>query len=132
MIMRLLLTGILLAAGALFLLNGISFLIDPVSAGASLSVGGTDLTGWGAIRGDMAAFFIVGAVCMIWGAWRRTGDILLVPAALFGIALLGRIISLIAIGGEDGFWIPMVVEAAMLIVTLFASRVLPHREPSVL
>ena len=130
--MCLALTAVLFLAGLLFLLNGIGFLIDPVSAGASLSVGGTDLTGWGAIRGDMAAFFIVGAVCMMWGAWRRNGDILLVPAALFGIALLGRTISFLAIGGEDGFWVPMLVEAAMLIVSLIASRVLPHREPAAL
>lgn len=125
--MRFILTAILFLSGVLFLLNGIGFLVDPVTAGGSLSIGGTDLTGWGAIRGDMAAFFIVSGTCMVWGAWKRTGDILLVPAALFGIALLGRTISFLAIGAEEGFWIPMLVEAAMVVVTLTASRVLPHR-----
>jgi hypothetical protein len=32
---------------------------------------------------------------MIWGAWKRNGELLLVPAALFGIAFAGRAVSLV-------------------------------------
>ena len=62
--------------------------------------------------------------------WRkresRNGDVLLVPAGLFGIALLGRIVSVAADGTEPGFWLPMAVEAITVVVLLVASRVLPH------
>ena len=53
-------------------------------------------------------------------------DLLLVPAGLFGIALLGRFVGLATDGAWDRFWMPMLVEATCVIVLLIASRVLPH------
>jgi hypothetical protein len=64
---------------------------------------------------------------MIWGAWKRNGDLLLAPAAIFGIALLGRFVSLIVDGAYPQFWSPMLVEAAAVLLSLVGSRVLPHR-----
>ena len=48
-------------------------------------------------------------------------------AAIFGIALFGRLVSVFADGTAPGFWFPMMVEAAAVVLTLIASRVLPHR-----
>ena len=83
--------------------------------------------GLATMRADMTAFFVVGAVCMMVGAWRRNGDLLLVPAGLFGVALLGRFVGLASDGPWEGYWMPMLVEGAMVILLLIASRVLPHR-----
>ena len=74
----------------------------------------------------MTAFFVVGGVCMIWGAWKRNGELLLVPAALFGIAFAGRLVSAIVDGATPGFWLPMLIEAATVAVNLLGSRYLPH------
>ena len=48
------------------------------------------------------------------------------PAALFGIAFTGRLLTVIVDGPSPQFWLPMLVEAATVIVTLLGSRHLPH------
>jgi hypothetical protein len=125
--MRLVLTGLFFAAGLLFLFMGVSFLLDPVASGTDFGLTPDSAHGLATIRADMTAFFVVGSVCMMIGAWRRNGDLLLVPAGLFGVALLGRFVGLAVDGPWDQYWQPMVVEGAMVILLLIASRVLPHR-----
>lgn len=125
--MRIVLTGLIFAAGLLFLFMGFGFLVDPVASGTDFGMTAPTAQGLATMRADMTAFFIVAAVSMMWGAWRRNGDLLLIPAALFGIALLGRCVSLALDGPWDGYWMPMLVEGAMVILLLIASRVLPHR-----
>lgn len=124
--MRLVLTGLIFAAGLLFLFIGLGFLLDPVAAGTDFGLTPTTAQGLASVRADMTAFFVVGSVCMMVGAWRRNGDLLLVPAGLFGVALVGRFVGLAVDGPWDGYWQPMLVEAVMVILLLIASRVLPH------
>ena len=125
--MRLLLTAAIFAMGLMYLVLGLSFLITPDSAGADFGLVAQGQEGLATMRADLTAFFVVGAGSMVLGAWRRSGDLLLVAAALFGLALLGRCISLVADGSWDGYALPMLVEGVTVIVTLVASRVLPHR-----
>ena len=124
--MRLVLTALIMLGGIFFGVIGVQFLFDPAGSGAGFGLTPDSAHGLASIRADMSAFFLVAAACMIIGAWRRNGDLLLVPAGLFGIALLGRIIGYFADGPWDGFWMPMVVEALAVVVLLVASRVLPH------
>lgn len=124
--MRIVLTALIFVGGLFFFATGIGFLIDPVGSGQSFGIAARGPTGMAAIRADMTAFFVIAAVCMLVGAWRRNGDLLLVPAGLFGVALLGRIVSMAVDGTEPGFWMPMAIEALCVIVLLVASRVLPH------
>jgi len=124
--MRLILTALLFVGGLFFTISGIGFLLMPQSTGASFGLAATGAQGWATMRADMTAFFVVGGLCMVWGAWRRAGDVLLVPVALFGAAFLGRLVSAVADGPYDGFWFPMLVEAAVVIVSIMGNRLLPH------
>lgn len=124
--MRLILTALIFAEGLLFLFLGLQFLIMPGEAGASFALAPDGAAGLAVLRADFPALFFVGGGAMLWGAWKRNGDLLLIPALLFGIALLGRCVSLVADGAADGFWMPMLVEAVAVLLTLTASRVLPH------
>lgn len=125
--MRLVLTGLIFAGGLMYLLLGIGFLVDPASSGVDFGLTSKGAHGLATMRADMTAFFVVAAGSMVIGAWRRNGDLLLVAAALFAIALLGRIVSLFVDGTWDGFAFPMLVEAVTVIILLIANRVLPHR-----
>ena len=112
--------------GIVFTLVGLGFLFEPESTGAGFSLVPNGAPGLAVLRADMTAFFVVGGVCMIWGAWKRNGELLLVPAALFGIAFTGRLASAIVDGATPGFWVPMLIEAATVAVNLLGSRYLPH------
>lgn len=125
--MRLILTALIFVQGLFFLIMGVNFLVMPGSAGASFALMPDGPAGLAVLRADFPALFFVGGGAMIWGAWKRNGDLLLVPAAIFGIALFGRFVSIFADGTAPGFWFPMLVEAIAVILTVIASRVLPHR-----
>jgi hypothetical protein len=120
------LTALAMIGGIVFVLIGLGFFFQPQSTGASFALLPDGVPGLAVMRADMTAFFLVGGGCMIWGAWKRNGELLLVPAALFGIAFCGRLLTVIIDGPSRQFWLPMLVEAATVIVTLLGSRHLPH------
>ena len=125
--MRLILTALILVEGLFFVVMGLGFLFMPASTVTSFHLLPDGAGGLAVLRADFPALFFVGGGAMIWGAWKRNGDLLLVPAAIFGVALLGRCVSLMMDGPYEGFLPPMLVEAAAVVLSLVASRVLPHR-----
>lgn len=128
--MRLILTALLFLFGLFNLFLGASFLLDPARLGAAFSLAPVGTAGLAVLRADMTAFFLVAGGCQLWGGWRRNGDLLLVPALLFGIAFAGRTVSAILDGTAEGFAVPMAVEALQVILALAAWRLLPHHRIS--
>ena len=126
--MRLILTALIFLVGLFDLFLAIGFLTDPATNGAALGVLPDGVAGLSTMRADFTAFFLVAAGCMMWGAWRRNGDLLLPPAALFGVALIGRTINLAIHGPFAGFALPMAVEAFHTVLLIAAWRVLPHNK----
>jgi hypothetical protein len=124
--MRFVLTALAMIGGIVFTLIGLGFFFQPETTGANFALLPNGIPGLAVMRADMSAFFVVGGGCMIWGAWKRNGELLLVPAALFGIAFTGRLVTAVVDGTTPQFWLPMLVEAATVAVTLLASRHLPH------
>src|SRR5690606_41571053 len=102
--MRFVLTAILMLGGIVFTMIGLGFLFDPTGSATGFGLAGRGAQGLSTLRADMTAFFVVGGVTMIWGAWKRNGELLLVPAALFGIAFIGRAVSPLADGASQGRW----------------------------
>ena len=124
--MRFILTALIFVAGLLNLLLGLGFLFQPALSAGDFGIEPTGNAGLATLRADMSAFFIVAAGCMMWGAWRRNADLFLPPAALFGIACTGRLISAVFDGVYPGFWLPMLAEAFHVVLLLAAWRTLPH------
>lgn len=120
------LRALLLLGGIFYVAMGIGFLLNPVSSGADFGLAPQGNLGLASIRADMTAFFVVAGGCLIWGAWARKGDPMLVTAALMGIAIVGRLVTLASDGAHDGWWLPIIVEAVTVVLALFGSRVLPH------
>lgn len=124
--MIVILRAVLFVGGLFFVGMGIGFLLTPVSSAAGFGLAPQGVMGLATLRADMTAFFVVAGGCLIWGAWARKGDPLLVSAALMGIALVGRCATLLADGPHDLFWQPMLVEAVTATIALICSRLLPH------
>ena len=126
--MRLVITALLFVGGLFFVYMGVGFIVDPVVTGADFGLFTDGAQGLSSIRADLTAFFWVSGGCMIWGAWKRSGDPLAVSAALFGIALLGRIVSVLVDGTYEAFIVPMAVEAITVVLCLIGWKLLPHHD----
>lgn len=124
--MRLILTALIFLAGLFDLFLGFGFLAAPANSATAFNLAPVGAGGLAVLRADFTAFFCVSAACMMWGAWRRNGDLLIAPAALFGVALLGRTVSVMLDGTYPGFAMPMAVEAFHVVVLVVAWRILPH------
>jgi Domain of unknown function (DUF4345) len=76
------------------------------------------------IRSDFGAFFLVSAVGALWGAWKpEKATLLYVPAALFGTALVGRLIGLImGDPASDANNQAMLIEGISVALMLFAAN----------
>lgn len=128
--MRLILTALLFLFGLFNLLLGIGFFVDPIGLGTSFNLSPNGVGGLAVLRADMTAFFLVAGGCQLWGGWKRNGDLLLIPALLFGIACTGRAVSAALDGTYPGFTTPMVVEAVQVLLAVAAWRLLPHHRIS--
>ena len=126
--MRLALTALIFLFGMFDLFMGLNFLINPVVTAAGFGLQPIGTQELSTLRADFTAFFGVVAVCMMIGAWRRNADLLLVPAAVMGTAVVVRAISLALDGQYPGWQIPMAVELIHVVVLVAAWRVLPHHK----
>lgn len=126
--MRMLLTALVFLAGMFDLFLGASFFLTPVTMGPGFGLAPLGVQGLSSMRADFTAFFGVVAVCMMIGAWRRNADLLLVPAALMGTAVVVRAISLVQDGSYPGYAVPMAVELGHVILLIAAWKVLPHHK----
>lgn len=125
--MHLILSAIIILLAVIDVVVGVGFLVNPAIAGADFGLTVAGNAGTSALRADFTAFFFVAALFMAWGAWRRRGELLLAPLALFAIAFTGRLINLLVEGSYDGWWLPMAVEMAHVVVLALAIRAWPIR-----
>jgi hypothetical protein len=128
--MRFILTALIFVIGLFDLLMASSFLFTPMTAGQSLGVAPFQgaAAGLSTIRADFTSFFGVAGFAMLWGAWRRNADLLLVPLLLFAVTLTGRALDLLWSGTYPNWALPMSVEAVEVVLLLAAWRYLPHHK----
>ncbi|WP_370191064.1 hypothetical protein [Qipengyuania sp.] len=120
--MHVILSAVLLALAIVDLVLGTSFLVDPAGGASDFGLAIVSRHGESTLRGDMTAFFYVGALSLAWGAWRRRGDALLPALGLFAIAFTGRFINVVAQGPYAGWMVPMSVEAFHCLLIIVAIR----------
>jgi hypothetical protein len=124
--MRFVLTALVYLSGLFCLFLAVGFLLDPLTSAASLGVRPDGVAGSSTIRADFTGIFGVTGAAMLWGAWRRNGDLLLAPAVFYAVAFTGRAIDLAVNGGYPDCFRPMAVELFWAVLLFAAWRVLPH------
>ncbi|OBX18778.1 hypothetical protein A9995_09400 [Erythrobacter sp. QSSC1-22B] len=125
--MHLILSAIIVLLAIIDVIVGVGFFVNPAQAGSDFGLSTVGNAGTSALRADFTAFFFVAGLFMAWGAWRRRGELLLAPLALFVIAFTGRLINLLVEGSYDDWWIPMTVEMVHIVVLALAIRAWPAR-----
>ncbi|MBK6411939.1 MAG: hypothetical protein IPF76_02480 [Sphingopyxis sp.] len=128
--------GAVLLWAAFFAIVGLRGLFDPMSYSETFNFSITGVA-INTLRADLSAFFIIASGAAVIGAlvpsWVRA---LLVPAALFGMAFVGRLIGA-AMGDPTNWGIiqGMIVEALTVVLMLASwwvlSRPVTVQEPAV-
>jgi hypothetical protein len=77
--------------GLLFLAMGIGAWIDTQPLQESMGLTPTSPLGIGTLRGDLAAFFLVGGGLSLAASIRRDGNLVTVPLMLIALTLIGRL-----------------------------------------
>ncbi len=124
--MRKFLLGAIVLLALFDLIIGFRFFFQPVATAASFGLAPLGPMGVAVLRADFPAFFAVGAAAMMLGALRGNAQMLIVAAALYGIAMTGRVITALLIGTQPGFWVPVAVEGVHVALLLAAWRTLPR------
>lgn len=126
--MRYILRIALILIGLLMIGIGFGFLTNPATIGPDFGLSPIGNQGMSSLRGDFTAYFWVAGAALVLGAWRRNGNLLLVPVALLGITFAVRALSLVIDGPYDGWVAPMAVEAVTVTLAFIGSRMLPHTD----
>lgn len=128
--MRFVLTALIFVIGLFDLMMASSFLFTPLEAAHGLGVApfAGAAAGVSTLRADFTSFFGVAGFAMLWGAWRRNADLMLVPLLLFAVTLSVRALDLVLSGPYPGWPLPMAVEAAEVILLLAGWHYLPHHK----
>jgi hypothetical protein len=113
--------------GVFGLLFGAWFFAETRSAAAYFFVQPLGAAGEATLRADMSSFFLVSAAWAFFAARTGRGAALLVPGALYAIAIFGRAVNLIVNGSYQGAALPMVVEAILIALCVFGYRTLRLR-----
>lgn len=104
------------------ILIGLAFLIFPAEVALSFYLAPLGIQGMATLRADFTAFFVVGGTGALVAAMSDSRVPLLVPITLLGVALTGRLVSLVADGTAPTAVAPMLAEAAMIALLGFAWR----------
>jgi hypothetical protein len=121
-------TGLARVAAALVGLFGLAlglwFFVKTPEAAAAFSVQPLGAAGEATLRADMSSFFLIGAAWAFYAAWTSRGAALLVPGALYAVAISGRLVNLLVNGFFAGALLPMIVEAMLIVLCVFGYKAL--------
>jgi hypothetical protein len=113
--------GVAGIVGALAIIFAIRFWFAPVTAGGTLGLAAPGMLGLASLRADLGGFFAAAGLLSVAGAVRNDRRLLTAPVLLIGLALLGRVVSILHDGLVAADVLPMAVEA-VLVTLLGLSR----------
>lgn len=114
-------------SGLLAMIVALRFWMDPALPAAQLGIGPLGPLGLSTLRADLGGFFGGAGLFALAAAIRNDARFALVPLALIGLALTGRILTLIVDGATADMTMPIVIESVLVVLYAAAWRVLPRR-----
>ena len=108
--------------GLFSLAMGAMMIHSPAETGETLGLGALSPIGLNALRADIGAFFLASAVAAGAALFGGRPHWLLGAAVLYGLAFLGRVFGVIVDGAPEGIATPLIVEATMVVLSVFAAK----------
>lgn len=114
--MKLVIRGLAGLAGLLGVLIALATWADPAGPPAKLGLQGVGALGEATIRADVAGFFGAFGVLALAGAIRGEARLFTAPLLLIGLALTGRIVTVVMSGYAPEMAQPMLIEVGLIAV----------------
>jgi hypothetical protein len=107
---------------------GFGFLLSPHRLAAAFFLSPVGAQGVATLRADFTGFFVGASVFALIGALAADARPLAVPIVMLGLALFGRIVSLLVDGVLPTTVPPMIVELVMILVLALGARVFSNAQ----
>lgn len=111
-------------AGVLGVLVAARLWLAPAETASQLGLGPTGPLGLATLRADMGGFFAAGGVLALIAAVRGRGDLLVPPLLLIGLALAGRVFTIVVNGYSADMAPSIAIEAGLVMLLCAGWRVL--------
>jgi hypothetical protein len=106
--------------GAFFFVMGLMFWFSLDTQVVGFAIEPSNVLGRASIRADFGGFFLAGGIMGLYAAWKQCRMAAAGAMLLLGLALAGRIISILLDGPAPGGIPPMVVEAVCVAILAWA------------
>ena len=110
--------------GLFSLAMGLLAWFDPVKVGEIVGLVGPAELGQHTLRGDVGAIFLASALGCGLALFRGKIVGLKLPIIIYGLVLIGRLISLVLTGNGPGVMQPIIIEVVLIGLSVFAYRTL--------
>ena len=113
---RTVLRGLIGLIGVLGLLLALQLWLNPALPAAKLGLAATGPLGLASIRADLGGFFAGSSILALIAVIRSQARYLTAPLLFIGLALAGRVLTVVMSGLTPDMVQPMVVEAVLVVV----------------
>lgn len=112
--------------GLFSLAMGLLAWVSPAQIGAILGLEPVGNLGVHSLRGDAGAVFLASALGCGLALFKGKVIGLKLPIILYGLVLIGRLISLVATGGGQDVVMPIMIEVVLIALSVFAYKTLKN------
>jgi len=112
--------------GLFSLAMGLLAWVDPVKVGEIVGLVGPSELGQHTLRGDLGAVFLASALGCGLALFRGKIIGLKLPIIIYGLVLIGRLISLVLTGNGVGVMQPILIEVVLIGLSVFAYKTLKN------
>ena len=122
------LAKLLVALVGLFsLAMGLMAWVQPAQISEIVGLNANGTLGMHSLRGDIGAVFLASALGCMLALFKGKVAGLKLPIIIYGLVLIGRLISLVINGSGEGVMTPIIVEVVLIGASVFAYKTLKAR-----
>lgn len=110
--------------GLFSLAMGVMAFASPVQLGEALGLGALSPLGGNSLRADLGAFFLAAGLASLLALFAGRAQWMWGAAALYGLAVVGRILGVVVDGAPEGVVQPIVIELALVGLSVLGARTL--------
>ncbi|MEP0708475.1 MAG: DUF4345 family protein [Parvibaculum sp.] len=110
--------------GLFSLAMGLMAFAQPVQLGEMLGLGALSPLGGNALRADLGAFFLASALAALLALFAGRAQWMWGAAALYGLAVIGRILGVAVDGAPEGAAQPIIIELVLVALSVFGAKAL--------